>query len=87
MASGALVEMVTELLDPSNGSSVLRVGVSYVSKSLQFFPELAAPYLTALLSLPSDVRLRLLSTSGPKDELPVGVSCPVRPPLYSTESV
>ncbi len=75
IASGALIEMVTELLHPSNGSTVLRVGVAYISKSLQYYPALVTPFLEALLALPSDIRLRLLTSSGPKDELPVcGVS-------------
>ena len=70
-ASGALVEMVTELLHPSNGSTVLRVGVAYIAKSLTLYPALVTPFLEALLSLPSDIRLRLLNPTGPKDELPV----------------
>jgi hypothetical protein len=67
-----LVTMATDLLHPRNGTTVLRVGVAYLAKALQHYPTLAAPFVTALLALPGDVRARLLNLDGPKDELPVG---------------
>ncbi len=75
VASRALIETVTDLLQPANGTTVLRVGVAYLSKSLSLYPQLLSPFLIALLALPSEVRLRLLNPAGPKDELPVRHDC------------